>query len=402
MTAPPRAHHTLTMEIVEHKQADVQMSDQQARMLQVVAGPRLVVSPNTAGYSVRASSYVGSITIPGLVVHVVPKIPVDNVLHMLTWSAHRITFDHHEVTHTTRSLTPAVAAWYARMLERALALGIDRAYVEGSDRLVALRGRIDWPAQSTAAGLPTPISCRYDEWSIDTRANRIVAGAALALLRNPVVPAQSAFSLRRLLKLLQGVGPLRADDLTHPAPLFNRLNLHYESTVHLARLILEGAGHGHGGGAEPVSAFMVDMNVVFEDFVYASLHLRLRGVWTVARQQLVPLGDQGQVPGEPDLIFRDVSGNPVLVADCKYKLTSDGRGRSGDYYQLLAYCTALGLPRGVLIYCDAGDATPVPARSVHVRNTQTTLETARVQLSGSPETISRALDHLALQILGDQ
>nr|WP_165490119.1 hypothetical protein [Propioniciclava sinopodophylli] len=242
---------TVTVEILEHKQAELPISDRQARMLQVAAGSRLTVSPSAAGYSVRATSHVGSVTIPGLVVHVVPKVPVDNVVHLLTWSTHRIAFDHQLATHASQSLTAAVAAWYARMLERALVLGVDHAYDEESDRLVALRGRIDWPAQANAVALPTPISCRYDEWSIDTRVNRIVSAAALALLRNPVVPAQPTFTLRRLLKLLPGVGPLRgttwpirAHSSLASTSTMNRLSAWQDSSSAAPAMLRGSAPHG--------------------------------------------------------------------------------------------------------------------------------------------------------------
>lgn len=401
MTAVHPAPATRTIEVAEHQQAEASLTDHQARQLQAAAGARLTLTPSGRGYLLRASSHIGSISIPGVMVHVVPKIPVDNVLHLLTWSTHRIGFDHTDATHATHNLTAAVAAWYARLLERALILGIDRAYIEEADRLVALRGRVDWPAQANAVGLPTPITCRFDEWSIDTRTNRIVAAAALTLLRNPVVTPESGFQLRRLLKLLPGVSTLRADDLTNPAPLISRLNQHYDTTVHLARLILREAGPAHGGGGTAISTFLVDMNAVFEDFVFTSLRARLRATWNVTRQQVVPLGAQGRVPGEPDLLFHDRSGKPVLVADSKYKLTNDGRGRSSDYYQLLAYCTALGLPRGVLIYADSASGAPPPARTVQVRNAQTILETVRVRLSGSPQDISREVDRLTAQLIGD-
>lgn len=387
------------IEIAEYETTETDLSARQAQLLQAAAGKRLTVTPSSGGYSVRASSYVGSISIEGRVVHVVPKIPVSNLLYLLTWSTHRVSFDHVDAGHAMHHLTAAVAAWYARALEQALVLGVDRTYVEETDRLVAIRGRVDWPAHINALGLPTPISCRFDEWSIDTRPNRLVVAAALALLRNPTVAPESAFTLRRLLKLLPGVGPLHSDDLTNPAPMINRLNQHYESSVTLAQLILHGSGHAHGSGTASVSAFMVDMNAVFEDFVFSNLRHRLRDIWSVTRQEVVPLGTRGgQIPGEPDLLFRDTSGAPVLVADSKYKLTSDGRGHSSDYYQLLAYCTALGLPRGVLIYCEVGHAA-APAKTVQVRNTNTVLETARVRLSGSPKEISEEFARLTRQLL---
>lgn len=383
----------LVCQLAEYQQIEVDLTDGQARQLQAAAGTRLTLTPSSRGYLIRASSHVGSIAVPGIVLHVLPKVPVANVLHLMTWSTERIAFSHDETGQATGSLTAAVAAWYARMLERTLVLGVDRSYVEEADRVVALRGRIDWPAQTRAVGLPTPIACRYDEWSLDTRANRIVAAAALALLRNPAVPPQSAFTLRRLLKLLAGVGPLRPDDLSAHHDVLTRLNEHYRTAVHLARLVLRAGGPTQGAGHTAVSSFMVNMNDVFEDYVFASLKRRLRGTWGVDKRR-VPLDVAHHVPTEPDLLFTDQSGWNVLVADSKYKLISDGRGRNADYYQLLAYCTSLGLSRGVLIYCDAGDL-PRPPGAIEVRQSGTVLETFQVGLSGSFDDIARELDRLA-------
>lgn len=387
----------LVCQLAEYQQIEVALTDSQARQLQATAGTRLTLTPSSRGYKIRASSYVGSVSVSGVAVHVLPKVPVANVLHLMTWSTERITFGDDEIGQATGSLTAAVAAWYARMLERTLVLGVDRSYVEEADHVVALRGRIDWPAQARAVGLPTPIACRYDDWSLDTRANRIVAAAALALLRNREVPPQSAFTLRRLLKLLAGVGPLRPEDLSGHAPNLSRLNEHYRTILDLARHILRAGGPAQGAGGSGVSCFMVNMNDVFEDWVFASLTRRLRGSWRVDKRS-IPLDVTGTVPTEPDLLFSDQSGMNVLVADCKYKLTSNGLGRNADYYQLLAYCTTLVLPRGVLLYCDSDGDAPAPPRSIEVRRAGTLLETFRVRLSGSFADIDQELDRLTLHL----
>ena len=129
------------------------------------------------------------------------------------------------------------------------------------------------------------------------------------------------------------------------------------------------------------------------DFVFVSLKHRLRGTWGVDKRT-IPLDVAQHVPTEPDLLFTGQSGTNVLVADSKYKLISDGRGRNADYYQLLAYCTSLGLPRGVLIYCDAADAQR-PPRAIEVRQSGTVLETFQVSLSGSIDDIAREFDRLS-------
>ena len=112
------------------------------------------------------------------------------------------------------------------------------------------------------------------------------------------------------------------------------------------------------------------------------------------------------------------------MADIKYKLTDDtAAGRNADYYQLLAYTTALNLPEGVLIYCldanraddsdsDGASATTsrpensMPTegtpddslpdlRSIRVRNVEKVLHTYALDMSGTAEDVARNLDRLA-------
>ena len=94
----------------------------------------------------------------------------------------------------------------------------------------------------------------------------------------------------------------------------------------------------------------------------------------------------------PDLEFRR-RGTPVYVADIKYKLTADAVARNADYYQLLAYTTALDLPEGVLIYCLADGGTP--EHSVTVRHAGKVLHTRAVDLTGPPAAVAAEITVLA-------
>jgi len=66
----------------------------------------------------------------------------------------------------------------------------------------------------------------------------------------------------------------------------------------------------------------------------------------------VPLGtawhqlDQAdQVPLRPDIVWK-VGGTAAAVIDAKYKAEKPAGYPNADLYQLLAYCTVLGLPVG--------------------------------------------------------
>jgi 5-methylcytosine-specific restriction enzyme subunit McrC len=104
------------------------------------------------------------------------------------------------------------------------------------------------------------------------------------------------------------------------------------------------------------------------------------------------LAERRQVSMQPDLEFRS-RDTPVFVGDVKYKIAKDARARSGDYYQLLAYTTALDLREGVLIYCLVEGETP--ERSVTVRHAGKVLHTRAIDLSGSPANVAAEIDALA-------
>ena len=75
-------------------------------------------------------------------------------------------------------------------------------------------------------------------------------------------------------------------------------------------------------------------------------------------------------------------GPMVYVGDTKYKVTTDGYARDRDYYQLLAYVTAMDLDEGLLVYCqDDGDPPP---RQIEVLHAGKRLRTWAIRLDGSP------------------
>jgi 5-methylcytosine-specific restriction enzyme subunit McrC len=142
---------------------------------------------------------------------------------------------------------------------------------------------------------------------------------------------------------------------------------------------------------------MVDMNKPFERFVTARLQRALRGHLEVRAEPPVHLAAGRQVRMKPDLEFRR-RGVTAYVGDIKYKLTGDARARNADYYQLLAYTTAMDLPEGVLIYCLAEGGRP--ERSVTVRHAGKVLHTRALDLTGPPAAVAEEIEALANWIVG--
>jgi 5-methylcytosine-specific restriction enzyme subunit McrC len=377
----------------EYGSIDLDLTRSQAEALQ---GTGFVdVSPALAGrWRVTASSYVGSLVVDGIEMLIRPKINPENLFLLLepglppsAWR--KEAFDYG----VTSDLLPSVIAFFARTVETTLGRGVLRSYQARKDSLVALRGRLDVVGQFKRAGVLTPMACAYDEFSEDVIENRVVRAAIRLALRVPRVDPGERQRLMRQLVALEGVDdlPIRAEDVD--TIQMTRLNQHYAPALGLARLVLANLTLTDVRGATSASSFMVDMNDLFQRFVTERLRRELRGRLAVIDEPTVYLGEGKQVAMQPDLVFREPGGALRYVGDVKYKLAADAKGRSGDYYQLLAYTTAMGLPEGMLIYCRRQD--DISQSTVTVGNAGKRLVLRSVDLSGPPKQVEHEIAVLA-------
>jgi 5-methylcytosine-specific restriction enzyme subunit McrC len=385
--------------LYEYDRALARLDFDQVKTLRGLAGTRLsITAADDPGFwIIRANSYVGTVVAGGVRLLVRPKVSDANLFHLLEAGGQALevrpeVFEYER----TNDLGPSFATFFARVAETALGRGVHRAYEEREEPLVAIRGRVLVEAQQRQLGLPLPIACRYDEYTADIPLNRIVKAATDRLSRLRGVTSTTRSALASVLVRLEEVSPLLGPELQTPT-LFTRMNDHYRPVERLARMVLHGTSLRDLAGDAEAGSFLVDMNAVFEEFVEARLRDYLRGQLQVKGQQTRWL-DSGRrvVRLVPDLMFVR-GGSPVYVGDTKYKLLSDdGKGRNPDYYQLLAYTTALGLPEGVLIYCHDDGSAP---QSIVVQNVNTRLSTAAIRLDSTPVAIETQLCSLANSIL---
>ncbi|MYE65819.1 MAG: hypothetical protein F4011_04475 [Acidimicrobiaceae bacterium] len=399
----------------EYSRAVLTLTSEQAAALNRVGGGQYLSvesGEHSRQWRVSAHNYVGSINVAGLQVLVRPKIPLRNLFLLLEvglrpqdWHDEAVRFE------TTGDLLPTLVSFFARTTETTLARGLYHSYREQHDQLVALRGRVDIARQLTQPGVVIPTACRYTEFTADLIENSYLKAAVARSLRVARVQAIDRRRLMQHLVTLEDVGDVRHHHSDHDRVVFGRLNEHYRPALRLARLVLANLTLQDTVGETQASSFMLDMNALFERFVAERLQRALRGRLDVKAQDHDRLDEERTIAIRPDLVFR-TAGAPSFVADIKYKLTDHAAaGRHPDYYQLLAYTTALNLPEGVLIYCldanrlddpdndnlSAGaQATGAPAiRSIRVRHTDKVLHTYALDLSGTTQDIASNLSELA-------
>lgn len=386
---------TRTLVLSEYSSAIERLDPSVAAAVAGAAGGALMVE--TAGtpgeWRISASSYVGNVVLPDIEILIKPKVLLENLFVLMdagmpdaAWRPEVFGYG------ADRQLLPAFATFFARTIDQLTARGLVRAYRPEGERLTALRGRIDFPAQLRQPGLPSPIACRYDEYTADVAENRYLLACLERVLRVPGVDPRTRSLLQHTRARFEGVAPVlpTADGLD--GLVYTRLNEHYRPAMRLCRLVVDNLSLADHLGAASASSFLLNMNDLFEDWVTRRLRAALRNRLVVIGQSQLKLDVGGKVSIAPDLEFRD-RDQAVYVGDVKYKLTGSGLARSSDYYQLLAYCTTLGLPEGVLIYAQTDGAAP--EREIVVRNAHTRLWTYRLDLAGSAEDLHSSIVRLA-------
>ena len=287
---------------------------------------------------------------------------------------------------------------FAASARRAFSRGVVHGYRTEEEALHTVRGRIRFADQMRRRfGIPMPVEVRYDDFTEDVLANRLVRRAAERLGRMRIRSPSSRAGLAWIDGTLENVALVEYPRHAVPEVVFNRLNEHYREVVALARLILRHGTIETGRGAIRAPGFLMDMNRVFQEFVTRALRESLglsdRTFRSDSGVRGVTLDEARRVDLRPDLSWWE---GPTcrFVGDAKYKRVQDGHVPNADLYQLLAYATALDLPGGLLVYAQ-GEA----ADAVHVvRHAGRRLEVAALDLSGTIDELRRRIEGLAERV----
>lgn len=343
-------------------------------------------------WHITPTGKVGAVRIAGLDVRVHPKVGISRLLFLLGYAMDP-GFRAEDVTaHPEPDLWPALAESLARQAEHALLPGVLQGYAVVDESLPLVRGRIRFADQfARRPGMPLPIEVRFDEYAADIAENQILRTALRRMLAVPRLPAGVRARLAHLDGRLDGVHVLPHGSLL-PVWRPSRLNARYVPALRLAQLVLRYQSAEPGPGDITLAAFVVNMAKVFEDFIATALREAL-AVYPGHTDSQYPayLDTDRTIRIRPDVVHV-VNGRPVAVFDAKYKLESATSGYpNADAYQMLAYCTALELPIGWLIYAE-GTSAPGPR---HIRHTEIDIVHHALDLSAPPREILIGLDALA-------
>lgn len=377
---------------------NVQLSvEERDQLIRMVKG--LIVTPSSGSidrYDIRPGAYVGSIETPTLSLVIVPKVPVDRLFFLLCYSLGVVKWL--DLSHFVArpSLFSSVAAVYVRLSEQALHRGVLAGYQAVEESLATVRGKIRLSEQVRRRfGIGPPIEVAYDDFTTDIVENQLLRSAARALLAFTRSDPQLTRDLRRLDTRLAEVSLVEYDRRAIPTVTYTRLNDHYRPAAELAELILASVAFEVQRGTVHASAFIVDMNQVFERFVFEALRDALALSERAFRRGVSSrlfLAEGSRIELKPDLSWWQ-GDDCVFIGDAKYKVPASDIPNA-DVYQALAYTVGADLPGAILVY-PLGERDPGTYRIPFVNKT---VEVVCVDLSSTSSELLSQMRRVAQRV----
>jgi 5-methylcytosine-specific restriction enzyme subunit McrC len=361
--------------------------------------PSVDVTPAFDGsgqLTLTPGSEVGTVNLGSLALEIRPKLPIDRLLFLLSYTMERaswrdVPFDYGQ----RRSLLEAIVPGFVAQVRRALARGVLQGYRIEEEALPTIRGRLRFDDQLRKRhGRFPPAEVRYDDFTEDVDENRLLKAAIARLGRLRLRSEASRRALRAFDETLGAVRLIEHHPRRLPEIVWTRLNARYRPAVELARLILRATSFDLAHGDVRSSSFLVDMNQLFEDFVVTALREELRvsarSFPQGSSSRALRLDRAGRVSLKPDISWWD--GHVCrFVGDVKYKRVNAAGVQHPDLYQLLAYTVAADLPGGLLIYA-AGEGEPARHDVVHIGKQ---LEVVTLDLAGPPDEVLTQMREVA-------
>lgn len=370
------------------------LSDGEARALANAELAIVTQDPGSDTWLVAAGNRVGVARVDDLQVTIRPKIAMDRLLFLMGYAAKPSFWRDHTVLLDAESDLPeALAHAFTRLASKATEQGLLQGYQTVDEALPVLRGRIrvrDQIARRYGIGLPLEVT--YDDFTVDIAENQILLAAANRLLRMPALTTRTRQSLLRLRLQLSSVTELRRGEKM-PTWIPSRLNARYQAPLNLAELILDGDSFEQREGDLHVSGFVFDMWRIYEDFVCVALREAMASYGSSSLQHRMFLDEASHVVMRPDFLWAGLDGRRVVV-DAKYKAEKPAGFPQADLYQLLAYCTVLGLSQGHLVYAEGNEHAVAHA----IVGADVVIHCHTLDLSQPPDLLLRQVANLAHQL----
>lgn len=365
---------------------DVTLTKQDMRLARTLEdNNRMAIRPSESGVYLETASFVGCVRFQSFDVLVRPKFSDDRNFHkMIAYALDLEQMDtlagHASARVVSGHFTDLLFHCLVTEIQKILNKGLLKRFHENSDFRSIIHGKIDFnrTVRTVSRGM-VGLFCNYEDLTHNTLENRILLSTifhSIPLIRSRALRHQAAYLREMLAEICvkeQDLGLLlrRLDRET------DRLNGYYEPALRLCKLIYECLSFTFDGPFSSIyPAFLFDMNALFERFLGRLLtECAPPGYEILYQRSLESYRNRSRGDKSPMIPDYQVTkgGQPILVADAKYKMYGVKRVSAQDLYQLTVYGVAAGTYESTIYYPDTHSTTdsydlvlPPPHRPVKV------------------------------------
>lgn len=308
--------------------------------------------------TVRFINYVGYIKLSTVSIEILPKISINKnnpdperkaLLNMLS-KCGILKVNYSEISSLKlykQSLNEILAYLFSKKLQRELAKGVYGEYVYVEENINSLKGSLLVREQiKNMASCNSKAFCRYEEFSMDNKLNRIFSYFVKILMRN--IRNKETLKLLRFSEAVLGDVYEKSLSLNDVKSYrFNRLNQRFEEAFTLGKMIVLGESSLGTFGGNKAYSILFKMNEIFELYIGKLLEKLLQEETVHMQHSKYKLlineeTNKGVFKLIPDIVI-EKNEEESIILDTKWKSVSSSYNRHGvkreDLYQMYAYLT---------------------------------------------------------------
>ena len=249
-------------------------------------------------------------------------IPIQNIYYMLSYAFQVLNEQGYKniATEQFHNVAELCAAILSKGISLQLKRGLGREYLEQTEALSSLRGKIDISESiKTQSILKKQLVCTYDDFSVNSYMNRIIKTTMELLLHADISKARKK-EIRKLLVFFGEVELLDVHSINWNIR-YNRNNQTYRMLISICYLVVKGLLQTNSDGTSRLMDFLDEQRMcrLYEKFIleyYRKEHPQL----STSASQIPWALDDGigdMLPHmQSDIML--AKGDEVLIIDAKY------------------------------------------------------------------------------------
>jgi McrBC 5-methylcytosine restriction system component len=339
-------------------------------------------------------------------------IPIRNIYYMLSYAFQVLSEQGYKSIETEQfdNVAELCAAILSKGVSLQLKRGLGREYIEDTESLSSVRGRIEISESiKTRSLLKRQLICSYDDFSENSYMNRIIKTTMELLLRADIAKARKK-ELRKLLVYFGNVDLLDVHTINWKIQ-YNRNNQTYRMLISICYLVIKGLLQTNTDGTTKLMDFLDEQRMcrLYEKFILEYYRKEFPKI-TVNASQIPWALDDGMSDMLP-VMQTDIMlsyGSRILIIDAKYYAHTTQTQydihtlHSANLYQIFTYvknkeAELANVPHevsGMLLYARTDEAVQ-PNNSYHMSGNRISVRT--LDLNCEFSEIAMQLDKIAVE-----